>query len=158
MTAKNSSFACGEKPFTSWVTLGTGGAGEYRQDQVTVYLRAVSTQSGRVLKSVHTTKTIVSQRVQGNLFRFVDLQRLLEAEIGYSYNEPPVLAVTEAIEEAVRALIIEGLRENLWAAAENVDPAQLRSGVPRLATYLGTALSRRPMSFACRGQYAAKMS
>src|SRR5690606_2313947 len=54
--------------------LGTGGAGEYRQDQVTVYLRAVSTQSGRVLKSVHTTKTIVSQRVQGNLFRFVDLQ------------------------------------------------------------------------------------
>jgi len=107
--------------------LGTGGAGEYRQDQVTVYLRAVSTQSGRVLKSVHTTKTIVSQRVQGNLFRFVDLQRLLEAEIGYSYNEPPVLAVTEAIEEAVRALIIEGLRENLWAAAENVDPAQLNA-------------------------------
>jgi curli production assembly/transport component CsgG len=33
--------------------------------------------------------------------------------------------VTEAIEEAVRMLIIEGLRENLWAAAENTDPGQL---------------------------------
>ncbi len=100
--------------------LGTGGSGEYRQDQVTVYLRAVSTQSGRVLKSVHTTKTIVSQRVQGNLFRFVDVRRLLETEAGYSFNEPPVLAVTQAIEESVRTLIIEGMRENLWQAAEGV--------------------------------------
>src|SRR5690606_4286622 len=79
-----------------------------------------STQSGRVLKTVHTTKTIVSQRVQGNLFRYVDLRRLLEAEVGYSFNEPPVLAVTEAIEEAVRMLVVEGLRENLWAPAEVV--------------------------------------
>ena len=39
--------------------LGTGVSGQFRQDQVTIYLRAVSTQNGRVLASVHTTKTIV---------------------------------------------------------------------------------------------------
>src|SRR5690606_23778999 len=105
--------------------LGTGGAGEYRPDEETGYLRAVCTQSGRVLKSVHTTQPIGAQRVQGNLVRCVDLRRLLEAEVGYSFNEPPVLAVTEAIEEAVRSLIIEGLRENLWAAADGVNPGEL---------------------------------
>ncbi len=97
---------------------GAGASGEFRQDQVTIYLRAVSTQSGRVLKSVHTTKTILSQKVDGGLFRFVDTERLLEAEAGYSYNEPPVLAVTEAIEEAVKSLVIEGLREDLWSLAD----------------------------------------
>jgi curli production assembly/transport component CsgG len=101
---------------------GAGGSGQFRQDQVTIYLRAVSTQTGRVLKTVTTTKTIVSQQVNGGLFRFVDAERLLEAEIGYSYNEPPVVAVTEAIEEAVKNLILEGVRENLWALA---DPADL---------------------------------
>ena len=94
---------------------GAGGSGQFRQDQVTVYLRAVSTQTGRVLKTVHTTKTIVTQKVDGGLFRYVDTRRLLETELGYSYNEPPVIAVTEAIEEAVRALVVEGVRENLWA-------------------------------------------
>lgn len=94
---------------------GTGGAGQYRQDQVTVYVRVVSTQNGRVLKTVHTTKTIVSQKLDGGVFRYVDVKRILEGETGYSLNEPPVLAVTEAIEEAVKNLIIEGVRENLWA-------------------------------------------
>lgn len=94
---------------------GTGASGQYRQDQVTVYLRAVSTQSGRVLRTVHATKTLVSQKVDAGIFRFVDVDRILEAETGYTFNEPPVLAVTEAIEEAVRSLIIEGIREELWA-------------------------------------------
>ena len=97
---------------------GAGASGEFRQDQVTIYLRAVSTQNGRVLTTVNTTKTIVSQQVQGSLFRFVDLDRLLEAETGYSYNEPPVLAVTEAIEEAVRMLVFEGIKKGLWSPAE----------------------------------------
>lgn len=93
---------------------GIGASGEFRRDQVTIYLRAVSTQSGRVLKSVHTTKTIISQKLDAGAFLFVDTDRLLETEAGYSFNEPPVLAVTEAIEQAVRSLVIEGVRENLW--------------------------------------------
>jgi curli production assembly/transport component CsgG len=100
---------------------GAGASGQFRQDQVTIYIRAVSTQSGRVLKTVHTTKTIVSQKVDGGLFRYVEPKRLLETEVGYTFNEPPVLAVTEAIEEAVKALVIEGVRENLWALANPGD-------------------------------------
>lgn len=98
--------------------LGTGVSGEFRKDQVTIYLRAVSTQSGRVLKTVHTTKSIVSQKLDGGLFRFVDTSRLLETEAGYTFNEPPVMAVTEAIDEALKNLIIEGVDDELWSAAD----------------------------------------
>ena len=101
--------------------LGAGGSGQFRQDQVTIYLRAVSTQNGRVLKTVHVTKTILSQRLDGGLFRFVELRQLLEAEAGYSTNEPPVLAVTAAIEEAVAALVVEGVRDQLWELANAGD-------------------------------------
>lgn len=107
---------------------GAGASGQFRQDQVTVYLRAVSTQSGRVLKTVYTTKTIISQKVDAGLFRYVDANRLLETEAGYTFNEPPVLAVTEAIEESVKSLIIEGVRENMWALA---DPQDVTSGIFR---------------------------
>jgi len=105
---------------------GVGGSGEFRQDQVTIYLRAVSTQSGRVLKTVHTTKSILSQKVDVGLFRFIEPERILEAEAGYTFNEPPVQAVTEAIEEAVLHLIIEGANDGLWSPA---DEAALQSEV-----------------------------
>ncbi len=100
---------------------GAGGSGEFRQDQVTIYLRAVSTQSGRVLKTVHTTKTIISQKVDVGLFRFVEPERILEMEAGYTFNEPPVQAVTEAIEEAVFNLIVEGVQDGLWSPADESD-------------------------------------
>jgi len=102
--------------------LGTGVSGQFRQDQVTVYLRAVSVQNGRVLKTVRTTKTIISQKLDTGVFRFVEVQRLLESEAGYSANEPPVLAVTAAIEEAVRSMIIEGTRDGLWQLADGASP------------------------------------
>ena len=98
-------------------TLGVDASGQYRQDQVTVYIRAVSTQSGKVLKTVHTTKTILSRKVNTGLFRFVAADQLLEAEAGYTYNEPAVVAVTEAIETAVRALVLEGIRDGLWTSS-----------------------------------------
>ncbi|WP_022834506.1 CsgG/HfaB family protein [Salisaeta longa] len=103
---------------------GIGGSGQYRQDQVTVYLRAISTQSGRVLATVHTTKTILSQKVDGGAFLYVDQDRLLEAEAGYSFNEPPVLAVTEAIDAAVYQLVLEGLRSDLWSAQDSLAAAR----------------------------------
>ncbi|MDZ7718958.1 MAG: CsgG/HfaB family protein [Balneolaceae bacterium] len=100
--------------------LATGGSNMFRKDQVTIYLRAVSTQSGRVLKTVHTTKSVLSQQLEGGAFRYIDTNRLLEAEAGYTYNEPPVMAVTEAIDEAVKLLILEGIEEGIWSA-ENDD-------------------------------------
>lgn len=93
---------------------GTGASGEYRQDRVTVYIRAISTKNGKVLKTVNATKTVLSQKMDAGIFRYVKFKRLLEAETGVTYNEPTEIAVKEAIEKAVESLIIEGLFENLW--------------------------------------------
>lgn len=100
---------------------GAGGSAEFREDQVTVYLRAVSTRTGRVLRTVHATKTILSQKLDVGVFRFVKPNRLLEAEIGYSFNEPTTVAVREAIEESVRALVVEGIDEGLWGLQNQDD-------------------------------------
>jgi curli production assembly/transport component CsgG len=93
---------------------GAGASGEYRQDRVTVYLRAVSTKNGKILKNVNATKTVLSQKIDAGIFRYVKFKRLLEAETGITYNEPTEIAVKEAIEKAVESLIIEGLFDNLW--------------------------------------------
>ncbi|ELR71921.1 Curli production assembly/transport component CsgG [Fulvivirga imtechensis AK7] len=93
---------------------GAGASTKYREDRVTIYLRAVSTSNGRILKTIYTSKTILSQQIDVGVFRFVSTRRLLEAETGFTYNEPGEMAVKEAIEKAVYALVIEGIVENLW--------------------------------------------
>jgi curli production assembly/transport component CsgG len=97
---------------------GVGGSTKYRQDRVTVYLRAISTSSGKILKNVYISKTILSQALDASVFKYVKFQRLLEAEVGFTRNEPVQLAVTEAIEKAVESLIIEGLEDDLWKVKE----------------------------------------
>jgi len=94
---------------------GVGGSSQYRQDRITVYLRAVSTSTGEVLKTVNASKTILSQGVDVGLFRYVNFQRLLEVETGFTKNEPSQLAVQEAIEKAVELLILEGIKDELWS-------------------------------------------
>lgn len=98
--------------------LGIGASTQYQQDRVTVSLRATSTQTGRVLRSVSVTKDIVSRSLQGGLFKFVALDKLLESEAGITSNEPPQLAVRRAIEKAVYALVIEGGMAGFWQFAE----------------------------------------
>ena len=93
---------------------GVGASSQYRVDRVTIYLRAISTSNGRILKTVYTSKTILSQEVDVGIFRFVDFQRLLEAETGFTYNEPGEMAVREAIEKAVISLVLEGAIDGLW--------------------------------------------
>ena len=100
---------------------GSSASGQYREDRVTIYLRAVSTQNGRILKTVYTTKTILSQMVDVGLFQFVDYQNLLEVETGYTYNEPVDLCVTEAIQKAVESLVIEGVEDGLWQLKDPQD-------------------------------------
>ncbi len=102
---------------------GAGANARYRQDRVTIYLRAVSTSNGRVLKTVNTSRTILSQALDGGVFRFVKFQRLLEAETGYTYNEPGEIAVRDAIEKAVQVLVIEGLADGLWFTADTTGAA-----------------------------------
>ncbi|QNJ96795.1 CsgG/HfaB family protein [Constantimarinum furrinae] len=97
---------------------GTGGSSQYRQDRITVYLRAISTSTGEVLKTVNVSKTILSQSVDVGIFKYVNFQRLLEVETGFTKNEPTQMAVQEAIELAVHLLILEGIQDKLWTSAD----------------------------------------
>ena len=100
---------------------GIGGSTQYRQDRITVYLRAVSTNNGQILKTVYVSKTILSQALDASLFRFVKFQRLLEIETGITQNEPMQLAVKDAIEKAVHDLIVEGIKDQYWRTKEGVE-------------------------------------
>lgn len=93
---------------------GVGGSNQYRQDRITVYLRIVSTSTGEILKNVYVSKTILSQSLSANLYRYVSLRRLLEVETGVTKNEPAQLAVKEAIDKAVDLLIVEGIVDGIW--------------------------------------------
>lgn len=106
--------------------LGIGADTKYQQDTVTVYLRAVSVKTGEVLTSVLANKTIASFALQANAFRFVGFRELLEAETGVTYNEPAQLALRQAIEKAVYALVFEGNELGLWAFN---DPARVQMQV-----------------------------
>jgi curli production assembly/transport component CsgG len=94
--------------------LGIGGHTEYRQDTVTVYLRAVSVRTGEVLTTVTASKTIASKAISANAFKFVAFKELLEAEAGITTNEPSHLALQQAIEKAVYGLVMEGVELHLW--------------------------------------------
>jgi curli production assembly/transport component CsgG len=98
--------------------LGIGADVKYRLDTVTVYLRAVSTKTGQVLTSVVTHKTIASVGLQGNVFKFIAVDKILENEAGITKNEPEQLGVQQAIEKAVYALIVEGAQQGLWTFAD----------------------------------------
>ncbi|MFN5609039.1 MAG: CsgG/HfaB family protein [Holosporales bacterium] len=99
------------------VWLGVGNSVQYRQDVVTVYLRAVNVQSGEVLLSVTAAKTVYSASVDSNVLKYVSTDKLFQAEAGFTVNEPVQLAVRQAIETGVYALIMEGALDNLWTFA-----------------------------------------
>ena len=69
---------------------------------------------GSILSSVNTSKTILSYEVQAGVFRFIDYQRLLEGEVGYTSNEPVMLCLMSAIETGVIFLINDGIDRGLW--------------------------------------------
>src|SRR5690606_21321367 len=109
--------------------LGIGGRTEYRQDTVTVYLRAGSVRTGEVLTTVTASKTIASQSLGANAFRYVGFKELLQAEAGYTTNEPDQVALQQAIEKAVYSLVLEGVDLKLW------DFADPEAGWPLLYEY-----------------------
>ena len=94
--------------------LGIGARTEYRQDTVTVYLRAVSVRTGEVLANITASKTIASQALGASAFKFVAFRELLEAEAGITSNEPDQVALQQAIEKAVYGLVLEGVELDLW--------------------------------------------
>ena len=94
--------------------LGIGPSDTYRQDQVTVNLRAVDIRTGDIIQSVTTTKTIFSIQVDFGVFKYVSYQHLLEVETGFSQNEPVQQCVREAIENGLIHLIAQGARDGSW--------------------------------------------
>jgi len=95
--------------------LGIGIDGKYKQDTVTVYLRAVSVKTGEVLTTVTTSKTITSVAVNANVFAYVASDKILQGELGYTTNEPSQIALRQAIEKAVYGLVMEGADLKLWS-------------------------------------------
>lgn len=121
--------------------LGVGASDQYRTDQVTVNLRAVDIRTGRILVSTTTTKGIYSYKLGADVFRYTSYQHLLEAEVGYTRNEPAQLCVQEAVEAALVHLIAQGVRENHWSLA---NPEDIKS--PVLNAYLAAAAQRENLS------------
>lgn len=110
--------------------LGIGGDRQWKLDVVTVSLRAVSTESGEVLASVLVRKPIASIADRGSIFSYIALDELLEAEVGRTMNEPKQVAIEQATEKAVMALIAEGAAVGLWNFADG------RAGRTYIAGYL----------------------
>ncbi|WAT02499.1 curli production assembly/transport protein CsgG [Rouxiella chamberiensis] len=100
---------------------GIGASTQYQLDQIAVNLRAVDINTGEVLSSVNTSKTILSYEFQAGVFRFVDYQRLLEGEVGFTTNEPVMLCLMSAIETGVIYMINDGIDRNLWQLQNSAD-------------------------------------
>ena len=106
---------------------GVGTNSDVRMDEVTVNLRLVSIQTGQILRSVTTKKSIVSTRIQGNVYRYVDdNSKIFELEFGVSKNEPAQYAVRQAIQKAVLSLVMEGTDAGLWEFSDPIQGLLLR--------------------------------
>jgi curli production assembly/transport component CsgG len=94
---------------------GIGKQTQWSQDVVTVSLRAVSVNTGKVLISVTVQKTILSSADSATALKFYDMgTKSFEAELGLTINEPGTYAVKSAVEMAVVELIKEGQRKAVW--------------------------------------------
>jgi len=100
---------------------GIGSHEEYRTDQVTISLRLIAVQTGEILLTVSSTKTIASISNGADVFRFLDLgTRALEIETGNAANEPVNYAIRTAIEYGILQMLYAGKEQGLWEWAEPV--------------------------------------
>jgi curli production assembly/transport component CsgG len=94
---------------------GIGKQTQWSTDTVTISLRAVSVNTGKVLASVTVQKTILSTADSATALKFFDAgTQAFEAEAGLTINEPGTYAVKSATEMAVVELIKEGQRKGIW--------------------------------------------
>ena len=94
---------------------GIGKQTQWSQDVVTISIRAVSVNTGKILASVTVQKTILSSADAMTALKFFDMgTRAFEGEAGFTINEPGTYAVKSAIEAGVVELIKEGARKGLW--------------------------------------------
>lgn len=94
---------------------GIGKQTQWSTDTVTVSLRAVSVNTGKVIAVVTVQKTILSTADSATALKFFDQgTQAFEAEVGLTINEPGTYAVKATTEMAVVELIKEGQRKGVW--------------------------------------------
>ena len=99
----------------AWRWLGIGPSTTYSKDTVTVSLRAISVNTGKVLAAVTVTKIVYSTADSVAVLKFMNNgTQAFEAETGLTLNEPGTLAVKATVEAAVVELIKEGERKGVW--------------------------------------------
>ena len=119
--------------------LGIGPSTQYSKDTVTVSLRAISVNTGRVLAAITVTKIVYStadsvavlkyinnKNIPGGIFGNADnvaalTGSMFEAETGLTINEPGTLAVKATVESAVVELIKEGEKKGVWDYKKNTN-------------------------------------
>jgi curli production assembly/transport component CsgG len=100
---------------------GIGKQTQWSQDTVTISLRAISVNTGKVLAVVTVQKTLLSTADGVTALKFFDTgTKAFEAETGLTINEPGTYAVKSAIEMAVVELIKEGQRKAIWDFKSNI--------------------------------------
>lgn len=100
--------------------LGIGSQTQYSKDIVTVSLRAVSVNTGKVLAAITVTKIVYSTADSIAVLKFLNAgTQAFEAETGLTINEPGTLAVKATIEAAVVELIKEGAKKGVWDFKSN---------------------------------------
>jgi len=110
---------------------GIGKQTQWSQDTVTISLRAISVNTGKVLAVVTVQKTLLSTADGMTALKFFDTgTKAFEAEAGLTLNEPGTYAVKAAIEMAVVELIKEGQRKSIWDFKSNI-PVVIAPPVPK---------------------------
>jgi curli production assembly/transport component CsgG len=112
--------------------LGIGPQTQYSKDTVTVSLRAVSVNTGKVLAAITVTKIVYSTADSVAVLKYIDNRNIpsqifggaenvlsltgsmFEAESGLTINEPGTLAIKATVEAAVVELIKEGEKKGVW--------------------------------------------
>ena len=120
--------------------LGIGPQTQYSKDTVTVSLRAVSVNTGKVLAAITVTKIVYSTADSVAVLKYIDNKNILggvfgnannvnsltgsvfEFESGLTINEPGTLAVKATVEAAVVELIKEGERKGVWDFKKDPPP------------------------------------
>jgi curli production assembly/transport component CsgG len=113
---------------------GIGRQTQWSTDTVTVSLRAVSVNTGKVVASINVQKTILSTADSATALKFFDQgTQAFEAEAGLTINEPGTYAVKAATEMAVVELIKEGQRKGVWDYKQDQPVSVIPPAIPAKA-------------------------
>ena len=122
---------------------GIGKQTQWSTDTVTISLRAVSVNTGKVLAVVTVQKTILSTADSATALKFFDnATQAFEAEAGLTINEPGTYAVKAATEMAVVELIKEGQRKGIWEYRTEPIPAPLAPVVEKKPLVISSEIKK----------------